>query len=51
MDNQPKTYYNAQLSDKEFDSLSSYIYGEYGIKMPYVKKLCCKVVCRSDSEN
>ncbi|HPW67155.1 MAG TPA: CheR family methyltransferase, partial [Salinivirgaceae bacterium] len=39
MDNQPKTYYNAQLSDKEFDSLSSYIYGEYGIKMPYVKKV------------
>jgi len=39
MDNQPKTYFNAQLSDKEFNALSSYIYGEYGIKMPYVKKI------------
>ncbi|MGI6478658.1 MAG: CheR family methyltransferase [Salinivirgaceae bacterium] len=39
MDIQPKTYYNAQLSDKDFDALSSYIYGEYGIKMPYVKKV------------
>ncbi len=39
MDNQPKVFYNAQLSDKEFDSLSAYIYNEYGIKMPYVKKI------------
>ncbi len=39
MDDQSRTFYNVQLTDKEFDMLSSYIYNEYGIKMPPVKKV------------
>jgi chemotaxis protein methyltransferase CheR len=39
MDEQSRTFYNVQLTDKEFDMLSSYIYNEYGIKMPPVKKV------------
>lgn len=30
--------YQAKLSDKEFDKLSNFIYTQYGIKMPPVKK-------------
>lgn len=39
MDDQSRTFYNVQLTDKEFEMLSSYIYNEYGIKMPPVKKV------------
>ncbi|HON19153.1 MAG TPA: protein-glutamate O-methyltransferase [Salinivirgaceae bacterium] len=32
-------YYNIELTDKEFNLLSSFIYNEYGIKMPPIKKV------------
>ena len=39
MKEQEKSFYNEQLSDKDFQMLSSYIYNEYGIKMPPIKRV------------
>lgn len=38
MNNLPIDIYKTSLSDKEFSRLSSYIQGNYGIKMPPIKK-------------
>ena len=35
----PLTYYDAKLSEKDFDRLSKFIYGHYGIKMPQAKHI------------
>ncbi len=34
-----ESFYSARLSDEEFEKLSSFIFKNYGIKMPYNKKL------------
>ncbi|MDD2563560.1 MAG: methyltransferase [Salinivirgaceae bacterium] len=39
MDESSRVFFNVQLSDKEFNLLSNYIYSEYGIKMPPAKKV------------
>lgn len=35
----PLTYYDAKLSAKDFERLSKFIYGQYGIKMPEAKHI------------
>lgn len=35
----PLTYYDAKLSEKDFDRLSKFIYTHYGIKMPQAKHI------------
>jgi len=37
--NNPLMYYDAKLSDKDFDRLSQFIYTHYGIKMPKAKHI------------
>ena len=38
-ENNPLVYYDAKLSDKDFDRLSKFIYQQYGIKMPKAKHI------------
>ncbi|MFO7863154.1 MAG: CheR family methyltransferase [Salinivirgaceae bacterium] len=39
MSDHPGNFNNIQLNSKEFERLSSYIFGNYGIKMPVAKKI------------